>query len=319
LSLPNRTVSIVAGTPVTASGAPGNEAVVTFTDEAAAPGELKICKLVGSFTAPLTPPTTNTFTFTSVVPASPGYPLATYNTTVTFPTATVTVGESACAFVGATASNNFTPALIPFNATVNNTENVPSGQAVTAINEPTGESTVVTVLEGATPGVITPTNEILLNGVTASGPFVLPTSTATISENAVTEIDYYDIDPPAGFGTTPVVVDPITGTVSSVVAPSSSTTSPAVTSSVSGSSSIGTSITSVTNTVKTAVKPLTAAQRKAELKSAQKSLSNVEKAINAQTKTVAHTKGAAHKAAQKRLNVLKAEERALNAKIKALK
>jgi hypothetical protein len=48
VSIPSRTITVILGTPVTAAPGqilPGNEAVVTYTNEVAAPGELKICKL----------------------------------------------------------------------------------------------------------------------------------------------------------------------------------------------------------------------------------------------------------------------------------
>jgi len=141
-----------------------------------------------------------------------------------------------------------------------------------------------------------------------------------ISENpnTVTEVAFTDVDPPV------VVTPPV-----SVTNPVSSVTTaggPGVTiaSSIGLATSVAATIPALVTSKTGALTPvsvakLTAAQRKAFLKSDEKTLSNVNASITRWSKTVAHTKGAAHRAALHRLSVLRSERSHLLVQIKGLK
>src|SRR6202011_173153 len=112
LSLTNRTISVLVGTPVTSTTGPTDEAIVTFTNEAADPGTLKICKISGATATSNNAPGGTLFNFTvSGVPGTTAVPLGN------------------CVIVGGSQ----TPVLFPFNSTVTVTEAASAGNAASAI------------------------------------------------------------------------------------------------------------------------------------------------------------------------------------------
>jgi hypothetical protein len=194
-SVTNRTVSIIIGNPTTPSTATDvNEAVVTFLNENATPGTLKICKNAGTVPGP---PVGTSFNFT--VSGNPGV------------TTTVALGN--CAFVtnasGATV-------LFPFNATETVTETASASNATSAIVvSPLNVTEVVA-------GVPTLTSELTEGATTGIGTAGVTSSVAvTIGENTLTEASFTDVDPPAGV-TNPVTVSIPGGTnLGTVTAPTS--------------------------------------------------------------------------------------------------
>jgi hypothetical protein len=278
LSLTNRTVTIIVGTPTNSSlSLPANEAVVTFQNKNAAPGDLKICKFAGTVPGP---PIGNSFTFT----------VGSYTTTVA-------LGN--CAFV----MNGSSPALFPFNSTQTVTESASAGNAASAI---TVAPQFVTEIVGTTP---TLTSETVLSGTANLGTTGSTSSVnVVIGENTLTETDFTDIDPPAGV-TTPVTVT-IPGGLGTTTAPTAG-----IAIQVAGSSSVTSSASAVASANPIAVAAsssktvvLTAAQKKAALKADKKLLSSIDSKITTLQKRLATQKGIARKATLKaRQHVLKLE------------
>ncbi len=148
LSLPNRTVSVIAG---------AGETTVTFTDEPASDGTLKIC------VAPTANPATGTVPFT------------------VNGTQTINVNLSSSA-----VQCTLDPMTFSFNSAVTVAGGIlPPTDAFTGT--PTVVPTNVEVLEG---GVPTATNQLSLAASTASSATIL------MSEGIVTEVTF-TIDPPA--------------------------------------------------------------------------------------------------------------------------
>jgi hypothetical protein len=153
LSLPNRTVQVVAG--------PG-ETDVTFTDEAADPGQLKICVM------PTTGATGGTAAF---VVGNAGVATHMIDVNVSSSAEQCTLDPNSFAFNSSVAlSGTVTPSPNAFTGT------------------PSVLPTNVEVLEG---GILTPTNQMSLMGSTAPS-----NATVLMSEGTVTEVTF-TIDPPA--------------------------------------------------------------------------------------------------------------------------
>jgi len=291
-SLTNRTVTILVGTPVTASlpgNLPSNEAVVTFTNVDANPGTLKICKFAGTVPGP---PIGNSFSFT-----------------VSGVSGTTTVGLGNCAFV----MNGSSPALFPFNSTQTVTEAASTGNAASAI---TVAPQFVTEVVGTTP---TLTSETVLSGTPNLGTTGTTSSVAVvIGEGTLTETDFTDVDPPAGV-TTPVTVT-IPGGLGTTTAPTSG-----IAIQVAGSSSVTSSASAVASANPIAIAAsssktvvLTAAQKRAALKADKKLLSSIDSKITTLQKRLATQHGTARKATLKALNTLKARQHVLKLEIKLL-
>jgi len=159
LSLPNRTVSVIAG---------AGETDVTFTDELADPGMLKIC------VAPTTNPTAGMVPFT------------------VNGTQTIDVNLSSTA-----VQCTLDPTSFGFNSSVMIAGGaLPSPDAF--MGTPSVVPTNVEVMEG---GVPTPTNQLSLAASTASSATVL------MSEGIVTEVTF-TVDPPAPAIAPPVTATP---------------------------------------------------------------------------------------------------------------
>lgn len=188
LSLPNRTVSVIAG---------AGETDVTFTDEPADPGTLKICVA----------PTTN--------PAAGSVPFTVNGTQ------TIDVNLSSTA-----VQCTLDPTPFPFDSSVTITGGaIPTPDAFSGT--PAVVPSMVEVLEG---GVPTATNQSSLSASTASSATVL------MSEGIVTEVTF-TIDPPAVATAPPVTATPtvaqVTASVTPNVSSNASTPPPATVSSVS--------------------------------------------------------------------------------------
>lgn len=185
LSLPNGTISIIAG---------AGETDVTYVDEVADPGRLKIC------VAPTANPAVGVVPFT------------------VNGTQTIDVNLSSTAVQCTLDSSSF-----PFDGPVTIAGGtLPSGDAFTGT--PSVVPTNVEVLEG---GIPTDTNQSSLSASTASSATVLP------SEGIVTEVTF-TVDPPATPTAPPVtVVQPVVGggsvvTDTPVLAPSAAVVTPPV-------------------------------------------------------------------------------------------
>jgi hypothetical protein len=178
-SITGRTTEILVGTGVLSGlSTPVNEAVVTFTNEAAAPGPLEICKDAGT-------------------PAPVG---TSFSFTVSGTTGTTTVPVGGCAIVG----GSLTPTLFPFNSTQTVTELASSGNATSAISV---SPTYVTENVAGTP---TLTSEFVAGATTGIGTTtdIASSVAVVIGEGTMTQVTFTDIDPPAGssVGGPPVVV-----------------------------------------------------------------------------------------------------------------
>jgi hypothetical protein len=318
-NLAARQVTYVLGTPVTSTqAAPGNEATANFTDEVASPGELKICKYSGSTTLP---PIGNSFTFSvsglaySGVTTTNGIiegvgPIVTASGTVTVP-----VGG--CVLIGGTSNGGYTPFL--FDGNVNVAEAASTGNAVSAI------TTAAQLVSENVPGT---TGATLLTGqnVLAASSISAGTSTVTIGEGTVTELNYFNIDPPVGGDP---VVTPVAGsggvTVTTPVSSSASTSvSPAAAISASSTTTANaSSIVPSTSTQLINTHVMSVAQLKSALKADQKALKSVNASIAKWQKLAAKAHGAARKNDLKRVATLRAQAKNLNSVIaqinKALK
>jgi hypothetical protein len=169
LSLPNRTVSVIAG---------AGETTVTYTDEVADPGTLKIC------VAPTTNPSAGTVPFT------------------VNGTQTIDVNLSSTA-----VQCTLDPTTFAFDHTVSISGGVlPAPDAFTGT--PTVAPTHVEVLEG---GIPTATNQLSLAASTASSATVL------MSEGIVTEVTF-TVDPPAPATAPTVTASPTAAQVVAVSA-----------------------------------------------------------------------------------------------------
>jgi hypothetical protein len=174
-SITGRTIEILVGTGVASSlSTPVDEAVVTFANETADPGELEICKDAGT-------------------PAPVG---TLFSFTVSGTTGTTTVPVGGCAVVG----GSLDPTQFPFNSTQTVTELASSGNATSAISV---SPTYVT--ENATL-----TSELVMGATTGIGTTtdVASSVAVVIGEDTMTQVTFTDTDPPAGssVGGPPAVV-----------------------------------------------------------------------------------------------------------------
>jgi len=323
-----RSVTYVLGTPVTATQTvPGNEVAATFTDVDAAPGTLKVCKYAGTNAAgTVVQPVGTTFNYTYT-----GTAYATVASTGVAVGQVVPVSGSfsvqlgQCTIVSENpvlSTGGLTPVPFLYNSNVSLTEVPSAGNAVSSIS---AASSFVSVLgTSLTNGVGTMpflTAEPVVSSInTAAG-----TSVATIGETTVSEIDYFNIDPP--FVT--VTPDPVVTGGSPVVVSTPTITSSGVSTVANGNSSSGNSVAPVVApavapttpalSVTKVVAPLTKAQKAALLKKDERSLSNVKAAITRENKLLkGHLTTAARKADVKRLSQLKSEMNLLNREIRSL-
>jgi len=292
VSITGLTAQVIVGTPTTSSSAPTDEAILTFTDEAAAPGELKICKFAGTNPGP---PVGTAFNFT--VSGDPGV------------TTTVSIGN--CALV---LNSSGQTATFPYNSTQVVTEAASANNAASAISAtPTYVSEIVAG---------TPTNTAeLVNGPTTG---IMASNTAasesvTIGESDLTEVSFTDVDPPAT--TTSPVTAPIVGgpNFGIVTAPTAAEAAAVANSPAIEAAAASVANTNTTGGIKTVAPKLTKAQKAALLKKDKALLKSLDKSIVAQQHRVANTKGAAHKAAEKTLFNLKARAHVLQLEISLLK
>jgi hypothetical protein len=301
----NGTVSVLIGSPSSpTTGLPGNEAVVTYNDVPAQTGVLKLCKtFVGPIAGALETAGSVPFSLT-VGSATP----VTVSIQVPAQQASATASTTNCVIVG-----NF-----PFNTKIAISEPVVAGNALT------GLSVSPAFVQELVGGTLTATAEPV-QAVAAS--LTAQTVTVVIGETSVTEVTYTDIDPPVAIvgggtvvsnpginagttiGANPTIASSIAAGISTAVGQAqTSVTSPAITAAAG-----------VTSLAPSTVKALTASQRKALLSKDEKTLTNVKATITKFTKVLAHSKGAAHRAAAKRLASLKAEKNVLNLEIALLK
>lgn len=293
ISLTGRTISVIVGTPVTASINPINETVVAFANEYADPGTLKICKAAGT-PAPIG--TNFSFTTSGVGAVGGG---------------TVPVGS--CAFV-----LNSTGGIlqIPFNTNVTVTEGASAGNATSAISVvPTFVSEVVgsTLTVTAEPAEASP--------ATLGGTGTTSSVVVTTGETTTTEVTFTDIDPPA---TMTILPAPVVIDIPSPTGNGGTTTILQVSSPSVNPTSVGTSIAAgipgvVTNSPTVLTLKLSPQQVRALLKLDEKNLSNVKSSITKDEAVLKHLSGRQHKAELVKINNLKARERTLELAIKALK
>lgn len=306
----NATIDIAIGTPITSSASsPSNESVVTYNDVDAAPSQLEICKFAG------TPaPVGTNFSFTVS-----GYTKTTAGVTSLIVT-TVPVGD--CAIVGGSA----TPFLFPYNSSQTITELASTGNATSAISV-----SPLNVTQDDW-GTATATKELTEGAVSLGTLGTVSTVNVLMSEGGnpggtTTEVDFTDIDPPAApvtgnsgsGGTTP----PVT-----VINPGGTGTTTAANSTTAVNVSTGIGVITSTAPVVSVSTPgvsvpatvvLTAGQKKALLRSDEKSLTKIQSSITKWTNRLHHTVGRAHVAAARYLAALKSQERVLKAEIKLLK
>jgi hypothetical protein len=277
-NIAGRSISIIVGTPVTATGAPGNEAIVTFQDEVAAPGQLKICKFAGS-------------------PAPAG---TSFSFSVTGVTGAVVVPLGYCVVV---------PGTFPYNSTVTIAEALSTGNAVSGISVAPMN---VTTLIG---GVATSTGELTESAVnTTAGTVSVLIGENDTTEVSYTDFD--PPAGTVASGTSVTVTNPgNTGTTTAASATIATSIANGIAVVTANAPTVAASTTSSAGLNPVSVKPLTKAQWKSALAKNEKTLSNVKSSITKWTKTAARTTGKAHKAAEKRLSTLKSELRTLNNQI----
>jgi len=293
LSLPNRTESFTVGNPTTGTGTT-DEAIITFVDEVAAPGQLKICKLAGTTPGAPVVPASGVFSFTVTQAGS----------TAVLATANVPLG--ACVIV----VNSTNGGLFAFNQNLTITETGTPSNVASAI---TVIPTNVTVLEG---GVSTTSNEVAESAINLGTVGNNASANVLVSEGVTTEVDFTNVDPPV------VVTSPGGVTVTNPGGPNAGlTTAPTAALATQVAATIPALVASSKGSMPTITSSitLTSAQRKALLKKDNKALVNVQSAITKWTKTAAHTKGLLHKTAEHRLLQLKSEAKVLNSEIKVLK
>jgi hypothetical protein len=294
-SVINRTTSIIMGNGVTSVTNPlmtsTNEALVTFTDQIAEPGTLKVCKVPGTGLAPLG----TIFNFTVANGAT---------------TYSVAVPLNECEFV---VDSTGTPVEFPYNTTLLVTEAASTGNLAQKISSvPTPN---VTELRGAT-------TETALTNINLGSIGTTSSANVTISEDVLTEVTFADIDPPivtnpTGNGTGVASTNGTNGAASNNNPLGTSNTSNAVVNAngvlvIVPTSGVGPSVKGSTTHV-----ALTKAQE-AKLVKLQKQLA----ADKAQVKTLStkhYSSLAAAKSALKKITALKSQEKTLNNEIAALK
>jgi len=294
LSTPNRTVQVVIGTLTSSPSAPTNAAIVTFTNQYANPGLLKICKVVGTLTTTNGPPVGTVFNFT-----------------INGGTALTSVSLGNCTTVGTlnAAGTVFTPTPFPYDSTVLVTEQPTTSNVASAI------SVVPTfVTQGNNVATNVPSASSVSLGTVGGSSSVM----VTISENpnAVTEVTFADVDPPV-IGTAPVTVgNPIT--IGTSAGGPGTTTAMSVSTATAVAATIPSVLASSSGSLTTITVKLTKAQEKALLKSDEKMLKSTNAAISKWTKVVARTHGKAHRTAVKHLSGLRSERVQLNAMTRRL-
>jgi hypothetical protein len=205
------------------------------------------------------------------------------------------------------------PTLFPYNSTQTITEAASADNAASAIST----SPTYVTLNG-----VPNTSELVLSGTpNLGGTNTTSSVSVVIGEGTLTEVTFTDVDPPAA-GSNPVTVAIPGGSNLGV------TTGPGlgVATAIANSKAVTTAAASVAianvalaNTATAAsAKQLTPAQKKALLKHDKALLKSVNAKIAAEQRTVAHTKGAAHRAALKALTALKARQHVLNVEISIL-
>jgi hypothetical protein len=298
LDLVNRSTTVTMGNLIPSLGGTTytNEGLVTFTNELADPGTLKVCKVAGTGTAPIG----TMFNFVVTVPGTT--PLVTYP---------VSVPLGQCEYVLNPITGN--PQTFPYNGTVNVTETGSPSNIATGIS---AVPSVVTELRG-------PTTEPTVTGTSLGVIGGASSANVTISENDVTEVTWADIDPPVV--TNPG--DPGTGTTTTNggSADSSGNNSQSTSTGSTGIVTIGGVAVAVptSNAVTPSVKSsttkvvLTKAQT-AKLAKLQKELAS-DKALVKSLSTKHFATKSAMKAAAKKISALKAQEKVLNREIALLK
>jgi len=297
-STANRTITIVIGTPtmigaVANTAAPTNSAIVTFTNEYANPGTLKICKMAGTIPGP---PIGTSFTFT-----------------INGGTALTTVPLGQCSIVGTTnPDGSITPTWFPYNSVVNVLENGTSGNVASAI------TIVPTFVSLASPFTVTNVST-QASQTLGTAPGSSSSEGVRISESATTEVTFTNVDPPV-VGDSPVTVANPVSSVTTLAGPGT-TTAFSFGSATAVASTIPALVTSKTGSLPALTVPkMTAAQRKAALKKDEKSLSNLNAAIAKENRLLAgKLKSSVRKTDLRRLSQLKSERNLLNQMIKALK
>jgi len=287
--LVNRTTQIIMGNSVLGTTST-NDAVLTYANENALDGTLKICKYAGTGLAPLG----TTFNFT---------------VTGSGTTYTVAVPLGQCVFVG----GNLTPVEFLYNQTLTVTESASTGNEAQSI---TANLANVTESRGAT-------TEPVLSAISLGGIGTTSSANVTISENLLTEVNFFDIDPP-------IVTNPTgngTGVASTNGTNGAATnnTNPLGTSNTSNAvvNANGVLVIVPTNAVSPIVKAsttkvaLTKAQE-AKLVKLQKQLA-ADKAQVKALSTKHFSSLAAAKSALKKVTALKSQEKLLNKEISALK
>jgi len=296
-SIANRTVSITIGTLTTSGNVPGNEAIVTFTNEYAAPGTLKICKITpAASTTPLVIPSSGTFSFS-----------------VTGVTNPVVVPVGACVIVGTTDANGtLTPTFFPFNSSITVTEAGKTANMATAV------SVIPTFVTTSGPTAVTteanPPTPASLGGIGGASSV-----TVLISSAVTTEVTFTNVDPPA-VGDIPVTVANPVSAATTIGGPGT-TTAFGFATATQVASTIPALVNSKTGSLPAlSVPKLTPAQRHAALVKDQKSLAKVNASIANMNKLLkGHLKSSVRKADLHRLAQLKSEKSLLNQLIKALK
>jgi len=288
-SVVNRTTQVIMGNDVTGSTST-NEGLVTFTNEIADGGTLKVCKVAGTGLAPLG----NTFNF--VVTGSG----TTYN---------VAVPLGQCEFV---AGSNGVPVVFPFNTTLLVTETASTGNLAQSI-------VVVPTNVTENRGVTTELAETNQNLGVISGA---SSANVTISEDLVTEATWANIDPPivtnpTGNGTGVASTNGTNGAASNNNPLGTSPTSNAVVNANGVLVIVPNSAVSPIVKASTTKVALTKAQT-AKLVKLQKQLA-ADKAQVKALSTKHFSSLAAAKAGLKKVNALQKQEKTLNKEIAALK
>ena len=285
LSAPNRTVTVILGTPVTpGTGAAGNESVITYQDEPAAPGELKLCKFAGTV-AGLGAPVGTSFSFNVSGVSLP-----------------VVVSLGSCTIVG----------TYPFNSTVTITEAPSTGNAVSAIS--LASSTNVTENSGTTqtnePALTLAAGALMSGSSPGNG-----TSSVVIGENVITEVNYFDVDPPF----TVVAPDTSLG-VGPVITVGTPAVTPGASQNTAGSAGVSQNTAGFAATVGASIviPKLTHSQIAARLHKLNHALTNTKAAERVAAKKLHHLKGNARKADLKRVHALQARVKVLRTEISLL-
>jgi hypothetical protein len=280
-SLVNRTTQIIMGNDVTGTTST-DEALVTFQNEVADPGTLKICKIAGVGLAPIG----TLFNFT----------VSGFGTTVY----KVAVPLGQCNFV---QDSTGTDVEFPYNQTVTVTETASTGNLATAI-------------------AVVPTNVTENRGVTtelagtAQSLGVISGASSeniTISEDLVTEATWSDIDPP-------IVTNP--GNTGGSGVASTNGASGAASNNTPGAANTNTVVNAggilvVVPTVHASTTHVLTKAQTAKLAKLKKELASDKAQVKALS-TKHFASKAAKTAAAKKINALKSQEKSLNRQIAAL-